>query len=192
MMSKPVGPRMARPTLDEDLLSGDLGPSTNPIERLFREHNDSLLRFLRTRLRSDADAREAAQEAYVRLLQLDQADQPSFLRAYLFKIAANVATDMLRRRSVRARQTPTDESGPSDFIDQEEVLDARQQMQLVQEAIDELPPRCRQAFLLKRDDEMATLQIGEQLGVSDRMVRIYLTRAIEHIQHALERQERPA
>jgi RNA polymerase sigma-70 factor (ECF subfamily) len=183
---------MAMPKPEDDLLSGDHGPSTNPIERLFREHNDSLLRFLRTRLRSDADAREAAQEAYVRLLQLDQTDQPSFLRAYLFKIAANVATDMLRRRNVRARHTPADDTDPNDFVGQEQVLADRQQMQLVQEAIDELPPRCRQAFLLKRDDEMATLQIGELLGVSDRMVRLYLARAIEHIQQALARQEKLA
>ena len=51
------------------------------IEALFREHNETLLRFLRARLSSEADAVEAAQEAYVRLLQLDTVE-PTYLRAY--------------------------------------------------------------------------------------------------------------
>jgi RNA polymerase sigma-70 factor (ECF subfamily) len=191
-MSKSAEPKLVRLQPEEDLLSGDAGPSTNPIERLFREHNDSLLRFLRARLKSDADAREAAQEAYARLLQLDRADQPSFLRAYLFRIASNVATDMLRRRGVQARFTPADEVDPGNYPGQEQALSARQQLQLVGNALNELPPRCREAFLLRRQDELATTEIGKRLGVSDRMVRLYLARAIEHIQQALEREERPA
>jgi RNA polymerase sigma factor (sigma-70 family) len=174
----------------DDLLPGRDGPSTSLIERLFREHNDTLLRFLRARLKSDADAREAAQEAYVRLLQLDRSDQPSFLRAYLFKIASNVATDMLRRQSVHARFAPADEPSPGEGAEQEHALSARQQLMLVQDALNELPPRCREAFLLRRQDQLATIQIGERLGVSDRMVRLYLARAIEHVQQALARAER--
>jgi RNA polymerase sigma-70 factor (ECF subfamily) len=191
-MSKSAEPRTARLDPQADLLSGGKGPSASLVERLFREHNDALLRFLRARLKNDADAREAAQEAYVRLLQLDRSDQPSFLRAYLFRIAANVATDMLRRRGVQAALAPAEEDDPGAFPGQERALSARQQLGLVRDALDELPPRCREAFLLRRHEELATTQIGERLGVSDRMVRLYLARAIEHVQQALERKERPA
>src|ERR1700760_3643998 len=71
------------------------------VERIFREHNESLVRFLQTRLPSAQDAREVAQEAYVRLLQLEQPEAIGFLRAYLFKTAAHIATDRLRHRQVR-------------------------------------------------------------------------------------------
>jgi DNA-directed RNA polymerase specialized sigma24 family protein len=71
------------------------------VAALFREHNSALVSFLRARLRSEQDAREAAQEAYVKLLQLDCPGAVSFLRSYLFRIAANVATDRLRQRQVR-------------------------------------------------------------------------------------------
>src|SRR5688572_6831283 len=89
----------------EQVFDGEAGGegAHSRIESLFREHNDTLLRFLRARLHSEADAREAAQEAYARLLQLDDTGQLSFLRAYLFRIAANVATDLLRRRTVQNR-----------------------------------------------------------------------------------------
>src|SRR5688572_23474251 len=78
------------------------------IERLFREHNESLLRFLTARLSSSQDAREVAQEAYVRLLQLDRPGAIGFLRAFLFKTAANIATDRLRHRHFVQSVEPQD------------------------------------------------------------------------------------
>ena len=151
---------------------------------LFREHNETLVRFLRGRLPRDMDAREAAQEAYVRLLQLDEPAQPSFLRAYLFKVAANVATDLLRRRVMRqhgdmAEVGSRDQTAPAT---QERALQAREQLDLVEKALQELPPRCREAFRLSREDGCSSAEIASSLGVSDRMVRQYLVRALEHIQ----------
>lgn len=154
------------------------------VEQLFREHNDALLKFLRVRLHSDADAREAAQEAYIRLLQLDAPDQISFLRAYLFRIAANVATDLLRRRAVRTRA----EIAEPDEIpaNQERAFQARQQLHAIQALLAQLPPNCREAFVRSRCDGWSTSQIAGHLGVSDRMVRLYLVRALEHIEAGLD------
>jgi RNA polymerase sigma factor (sigma-70 family) len=160
-------------------------PTSRDVEGLYREHNETLLRFLRARLNNEADAREAAQEAYVRLLQLDKPDQPSFLRAYLFRIAANVATDVLRRRRVRGPDIGTDDCAVSEPALQERAVSATQQLDIVGAALKELPPNCREAFVLSRRDAVSTSDIAKLLGVSDRMVRIYLVRALEHIQNAL-------
>jgi RNA polymerase sigma factor (sigma-70 family) len=157
------------------------------IEMLFREHNETLVRFLRGRLPSELDAREAAQEAYVRLLQLDEPAQPSFLRAYLFKVAANVATDLMRRRAVRRRDDVIDDEDQVQPASQERSLQARQDLQLVERALLELPPKCREAFRLSREEEVSTTEIAARLGVSDRMARLYISRALEHIQSALRR-----
>jgi RNA polymerase sigma-70 factor (ECF subfamily) len=165
----------------------DLGPSAPwRIEDLFRDHNETLLRFLRARLNSDADAREAAQEAYARLLQLDQPDQPSFLRAYLFKVASNVATDILRQRGVRLASSDTGEERQVLPALQERALAAKQQLAAVQKALDELPPRCREAFLLSRREGFGTVEIAARLNVTDRQVRNYLIRALEHLRAALQ------
>src|SRR5271163_4210660 len=63
------------------------------VGHLFREHNDALVRFLSARLGSYQDAREVAQEAYVRLLNLDRPEASNFLKALLYKTAANLAID---------------------------------------------------------------------------------------------------
>src|ERR1700732_5026585 len=87
------------PNVDEVV---DPGPGNETsgaalIERLFREHNEALVRFLRGRVESHNEALEVAQEAYVRLLSLDQPGAVSYLRAFLFKTAANMAIDRRRR-----------------------------------------------------------------------------------------------
>lgn len=160
--------------------------SPSEVERLFREHNETLLRFLRARLGSDAEAEEAAQEAYVRLLQLNQPEQPSFLRAYLFRIAANLATDLNRRRGLafRSRADTQDEVEPH----QERALCARQQLDLVSCVLNQLPPKCREAFIRHRHEGQSTVEIAAALKVSDRMVRLYLARALEHLEAALDRE----
>lgn len=156
------------------------------IDALFRDHNEALVRFLRNRLRSDSEAEEAAQEAYVRLLQLDESEQPSFMRAYLFKVAANVATDILRRNATRLRGLSQVDASSIQLPVQEISCEARQQLTIVSNALDELPPRCREAFRLSRDGGSSTTEIAKLLDVSDRMVRLYLERALEHIQYRLQ------
>src|SRR5687767_9404878 len=88
---------------DIELSSGENPAPSALVERLFREHNEALIRFLRPRVRSRQEAREVAQEAYVRLLSLDRAGAVSYLRAFLFKTAANLAVDRLRHDESQAR-----------------------------------------------------------------------------------------
>ena len=68
---------------------------------------------------------------------------------------------------------------------QERALQAREQLAAVEIALSELPPRCREAFLLSRREGWASGRIAAHLGVSDRMVRLYLVRALEHLEAAL-------
>lgn len=157
------------------------------IQRLFREHNDALIRFLVARLRSQQEAKEVAQEAYVRLLSLDRPGAVSFLRAFLYKTAANVAVDRLRsrrreREAKRAglfddfRETPTPER----------VLLGAQDVSVLHQLLEELPPKCRQAFLLQRVYGVHFADIAAQMGVSERMVRKYVVRALTYCRAGLE------
>ena len=121
------------------------------IDGLFREHNQALIGFLRARLPTDQEARDVAQEAYVKLLQLDRPEELSFLRAYLYKTAANLAIDHLRRQKVRDRYAENkplfDLSAPPT---QQRELEGRQDIDIIKKAVAELPPACREAFLLSR------------------------------------------
>jgi DNA-directed RNA polymerase specialized sigma24 family protein len=91
-------------------------PRGEALSKLFEAHNRALHTFLMARLRNDQEAHKVAQEAYVRLLQLNQPGAVSFLRAYLFKTAANIAVDRIRQRAARARLDGAPEQEPIDGL----------------------------------------------------------------------------
>ena len=166
----------------------DRAPQAELIERLFREHNEALVRFLLARLRSRQAALEVAQEAYVRLLSLDQPGAVSYLRSFLFKTAANLAVDRLRRDDVHARATETPLFREfTDYRTPERAAAGAQEIQRLMESLADLPPKCRTAFILNRLHGVDFASIASEMGLSERMVRNYVVRALLFCRAQLER-----
>lgn len=162
------------------------GSRAELFERLFREHNDTLIRFLLARLRSYQDAREVAQEAYVRLLSLDKPGATSYLRALLFRTAANLATDRQRRTGVRVR--PTDLplfQEMSEARTPEREVAGEQAVSRLERLIAVMPPKCRRAFVLHQFDGLDFATIAREMNISERMVRKYVVRALLHCRSQL-------
>jgi RNA polymerase sigma factor (sigma-70 family) len=167
---------------------GQAGARAQEVERLFRDHNDSLIRFLTLRLQSRQEAREVAQEAYVRLLQLERADVASFVRAYLFRIAGNLAIDRLRRRATESRF-----EAPQLFSelfakppDPETLALENERTELIQGFLHELPATVRDAFMLFRLEGLDQKSIARRLRITDRMVRNHITRALMYCRLRME------
>ena len=157
------------------------------LSRLFVAHNQELLSFLKMRL-SEAEAREVAQESYARLLRLDQPETSSFLRAYLFKTAANLSIDRLRHRTTLRLKQPqlgflhelASEPTP------EELTAREQEARLAATCLQELPEPCRRAFLLYRVYEYSLNEVAREIGVSERMIRYYVVQAMTHCRMRLQ------
>lgn len=152
------------------------------VEKLFREHNESLVRFLLVRLRSRQAASEVAQEAYVRLLSLDRpSGTTSYLQSLLFRTAANLAIDRLRRdqRYFRIAETPIFHEFTDSRTPEREVAVA-QTIQRLERLLAALPEKCRRAFLLNRVDGLDFPAIAREMNLSERMVRTYVVRALLH------------
>ena len=167
------------PALPGDAVSaGTLPPHGQSVADLVREHNRALHAFLMTRVRDEHEARDVAQEAYVRMLQLAQPGAVSFLRAYLFKTAANIALDRARARSNRARLLDGQPREASiDELSPDRRVLGTEEMEIFKRALLELSPKCRRAFLLCRIDGLSDVQVAAELGIKPRMVRHYLGQA---------------
>ena len=156
-------------------------PHAAQVAGLFREHNRTLIAFLSSRLDSLAEAQEVAQEAYARLLRLEHPEQVGFLRAYLFRIASNLAVDRLRMRHVRA-ETPGDEAIEDCFetpAPERRVL-AADQLRVVREALRELPPKTSAAFVMHIIEGRDFAIIAREMKLTERMVRYHVARALAH------------
>jgi RNA polymerase sigma-70 factor (ECF subfamily) len=178
-------------TLENEAIAGEpvRAAQSERIERLFREHNEALVRFLLARLRSRQAALEVAQEAYVRLLSLDQPGAISYLRSFLFKTAANLAVDRLRRDDVHARATeaPLFQEFADDRTPERAAVGV-QEIQRLTELLGALPPKCREAFILNRLQGMEFPDIAQRMQLSERMVRVYVVRALLFCRAHLEEQ----
>jgi RNA polymerase sigma-70 factor (ECF subfamily) len=159
------------------------------IDHLFREHNDALVRFLSARLGSYQDAREVAQEAYVRLLDLDRPGAANFLKALLYKTAANLAIDRLRHQRLVTSHQRASGSSPDLFASPADA--APDDICVLSQALGELPPACRSAFLMSRVESLDSSEIAIRLGVTDRAVRKYIARALVFLQLRLQAAHTP-
>ena len=174
--------RTVPPNIDE---VADAAPSEGDaraavIERLFREHNEALVRFLRGRVGSHSEALEVAQEAYVRLLSLDEPGAVSYLRAFLFKTAANIAIDRHRRH--RSYDKVAD-GGPlfTEFAENrtpERLVAGEQTLRRLGSLIESMPAKCRAAFVMSQIHGLDAATIAARLGITDSMVRKYIVRAL--------------
>lgn len=158
---------------------GDERARAELVERLFREHNQALVRFLQPRLRSYQEAREVAQEAYVRLLSLDKPGAVSYLRAFLFKTAANIAIDRRRRDEThgRATESPLFQEF-ADPLTPERQVAGEQQVHRLERLIAAMPPKCQRAFVLNQIHGRDFADIAREMELSESMVRKYVMRAL--------------
>lgn len=152
---------------------------TKRIEELFEAHNNALVRFLMCKLKSSQEAKEVAQEAYVRILQLDSADGVSHLQAFLFKTAANLAADRIKTGVRRERLDRLDFFNDEDVAPAPEIaLAASEEIENVLAAVEALPAKCRYAFIMHRFYDHEIADVARLMNVSERMVRIYVERAV--------------
>ena len=68
-----------------------------------------------------------------------------------------------------------------------EKIAAQEDLDIVNAALDELSPKCREAFLLRRLDNMQTEDVARQTGIGGRMVRLYVAQALVHCHRSLRR-----
>ncbi|MFC4347355.1 RNA polymerase sigma factor [Kordiimonas lipolytica] len=157
--------------------------SQDEIKALFKNHNEELVRYLTSRLKSHEEAVEVAQEAYVRLLRLDDTSTIGFLRAFLFRTATNIAIDRIRRKGLA--QSYVDQEAPQQVNEMfgftpERSIAAKQALARVLECVSTLPPKCRHAFVEYKFKNRSYDDIAQEMGLTSSMIRKYVLRALVH------------
>ncbi len=164
-------------------------PSQGRLEALFREHEANLLRFLMIRLGSMADARDCLQVVFTRLLERSAQLADENLVSLLYVCARNVATDELRHRQ-RIGERAASESEGANVADDRPCLDrhvqATQDLALLMSLLEELPPKCRRAFVSYKLEGVDYAGIATSMGITESMVRKYVIKAVAYCARRFE------
>jgi RNA polymerase sigma-70 factor (ECF subfamily) len=149
-------------------------------------------RRLARRLGSPDLASEALNETYLRLEGMREVGEVHNPKAYLFRIALNIASDRRRaeKRRLTAEEVDTMLEIPDDRPDAARVIEDRSEVNQLRRAIAELPERRRRVLTLSRIDGMPNREIATLLGVTVRTVETDLKQAVEHCADRLKRPTR--
>ncbi len=153
------------------------------IAELFEQQATPLVKYLTARFQNADEAKEVAQEAWLRMFRLDHPEELENAKAFLFQTASNLSIDRIRRANLeRKHNVAKDEATQS----VEATVDAQQTLRTIEAALFELPTKCRQAFVMHRQNNLSYPVIAEQLGVSTSMVEKYIIQALKHFRNKLE------
>ncbi len=148
-------------------------------------HEPDVRRWLVRRVRGlpDCHVDEIVQETYARLWAAG-AERIMNPRAYFFVTARHVVGEVLRRSRVVSIETMADievldiahqDVGP------ERRLSGREEIERVQRVIAKLPPKCREAFELRKFGELSQREIAQRMQLSESTVEKHLVKALRII-----------
>ena len=167
-------------------------------EQLVRLYDQSVLRLALNILRSEEDARDAYQEAFLKAYRnLGSFRFECSFHTWLYRIVTNICLDQLRKRNVRKEEPAVidTQDGSRDLLDTvhdpraeadpERDLMRRELGNRIQRALDRLGPRERMVFELKHYQGLRLRVIGEMLETSEETAKNCLYRATQKLRAAL-------
>ena len=166
---------------------GDHFLGLKDMQDLFGDIRSDLLRLLRRRTGNVHLADDLAQDLYLKLptIRAPIADRQQG-RAYLCRMASNLAIDYVR---IEARRAEILDGAQVLFEDvqpnPEDFALSRDQLRRVEAVLDELPEKCRAVIVLARMHGLGHKAIAAQLGVSVSLVEKYQLRAFRHLRERL-------
>jgi RNA polymerase sigma-70 factor (ECF subfamily) len=151
---------------------------------IYRSEAPALVRFLRSKLKSQCDAEDLAHEALVRFLRAADQTQIQTPQAYLRRIATNLLIDRAERGATKITDRSVELADARELAapdDQHRDLVGREELEHFNEVLRKLKPRTLKIFLLSRVEGYTYKQIARKLGMTVWGVKWHMLRAIEHV-----------
>jgi RNA polymerase sigma-70 factor, ECF subfamily len=160
-------------------------------EALFREHYHGLCVFAARLVASDAIAEELVQDVLLRVWeQRERLHVTGSVPAYLYGAVRNQALGHLRHERVERKwlahpggsRPPAPSSGAANT---DERVRAAELAAAIERALAQLPPRCREAYLLRRQHHLSYAEIARVMGIAPKTVEIQIGAALKALRTSL-------
>ena len=149
-------------------------------DTLVDQHSQEIFAYLWRMMRDSEDAEDALQETFMRAFRgFPRLKNTANLRAWLYKIATNVAYTQLKKRSRLASRT----TDLTDFtpIAASDNLERRDLLEAVLQAVEQLPHKQQAALMLRNYQGFTYDEIGDALNCSPEAARANVYQAVKKL-----------
>jgi RNA polymerase sigma-70 factor (ECF subfamily) len=167
-----------------------------PLDTWFKReilaHEESLVRYLFRAWPNRQEVFDLRQDIYVRVYEAAAKARPQAPRYFLFATARHLITDRIRRKRIVSIDAVGDLDALNVLIDDispEQRISAHEELRRLAEAIDRLPPRCREVVWLRRVDEVPQKDVASRLGITQKVVEKHVMKGMKLLAAALFRTE---
>jgi len=149
------------------------------LQTLYRDHSRWLEGWLSRQVRSRCDAADLVQDTFLRIIGRDSLTAIESARGYLRTVAHGLLLNHRRRKRLEQLYLETLACQPEPTAAAPDVgVIALETLVEIDNKLEGLPAKARQAFLLSKLEGLDHAQIAERLGVSVSSVRKYLFAAV--------------
>lgn len=162
--------------------------------REVQPHGPLLKSYLRSKFPSVRDVEDVVQESYVRIWRARASQPIQSAKAFLFKIARNLAINHVQHDRLSPIEAVADLTALPILEDRPDAAEAtctREDIRLLADGIETLAPRCREIFILRRLRGVPQKEIATQLGISEQTVQAQVQRGVKQCAEFLRRRGIP-
>lgn len=175
---------------DEDLMQAYAKNDLLSFNKLYERYRLALYRYMRRQLfASDAILDELYQDVWLKLINSrNQYQVKASFKTFLYQIANNTLKDYFRRESVRTIMSNIeDDSAIIDEALQPDEMMAKNHLKMkFKQAINELPQKQRDVFLLREEAGLTSVQIAEVMQVSVDTVKSRMRYAVARLKEIID------
>ncbi|UII27183.1 RNA polymerase sigma-70 factor [Fulvivirga maritima] len=155
------------------------------MELIFHNYYRPLTLFATKYVKDVDEAREITQDFFVRLWTRQPSLSPGTLKTYLYRGVRNACLNYIETNKVAAKKLQ-DYNEPEYTHDNvlRKIMLAEQEAELML-AIDNLPHRCREIFLMSRVKELSYKSIADELNISTKTVEAQISIALRRLRELL-------
>lgn len=154
------------------------------LDALYGKYRHALWRFLTRKRLTREDAADIVQETYCRIHESIDVAAILHPKAFLFKVANNIRLNDHKHRR-HGIDHNTEELGALEIAAEDpgpyRSINAQQEWEVVRAALLELPPTCREVFVMNRFEELSYAQIAAEMSLSVSMIEKHVSHALAHM-----------
>lgn len=167
-------------TEENEIVGRIIAGDEKAFEWVFKQYYSKLCSYAARFVYSDESAEEVVQEVFVRFWERSESLNPeSSLAAYLYRSVYNTCLNQIKHEKVKDNYRTYVLNYMDRYADDlQEAEEQQQLLKLVNQAIDELPPRCSEIFKLSRFEGLKYQEIADHLEISLKTVEVQMGKAL--------------